>query len=78
MTLSSRAYIQRMAEKYLPKPLETYAMCATPCDKTIVEHYEAALEARKESVTAVGKEFREQYARPHTVRHLAFRLCFSI
>ena len=45
-TLSSQAYITRVAEEVLPKPLEEYRPMHTPSGPTLLKDYEAALEAR--------------------------------
>lgn len=45
-TLSSKAYITRVAEEVLPKPLEEYRPMHTPSGPTLLKDYEAALEAR--------------------------------
>ena len=43
MSLTSRAYIKRIAEKYLLLELEKYPSYSTPCDNSIVSAYEEAL-----------------------------------
>ena len=40
--VSSKAYTQQMAAKYLPKPLEEYPKYHTPCAKDLVEAYDEA------------------------------------
>ena len=60
VTLSSRAYIERISKKYLPKKVEEYPKFDTPCDKSLVLHYEEALEARRSG--AINTALRESYA----------------
>ena len=62
VTLSSRAYIERIASKYLPHALDHYPTYAVPCDKSIVTSYEEALSARVEIRASADKAFLEQYA----------------
>ena len=40
LSLSSRAYIERISKKYLPKKIEEYPKFDTPCDKSLVLHYD--------------------------------------
>ena len=62
VTLSSRAYIARMAEKYLPLPVAQYPSYKTPSDKTLVSDYESAFSARLETLASASKEFVTNYA----------------
>ena len=62
VSLSSRAYIARMAEKYLSRPLEKYPHYSTPCDKSIVGVYEDALSRRAETRVAANSTFIGEYA----------------
>ena len=62
VTLSSRAYIARTAEKYLPQPVHQYPKYSTPCDKSLVADYEAALAARQETLASTPKEYITDYA----------------
>ena len=45
-TLSSRAYIERIVAKYLPKPLASYPTYSTPSDAKLLQHYRDALDRR--------------------------------
>ena len=45
-TLSSRAYIDRLCDKYLPQPLSSYPTFDTPCAPDLRKHYEVALQDR--------------------------------
>ena len=62
VTLSSRAYIARIAEKYLPNAVDSYPKYSTPCDKTLVTNYEEALESRTVIRASAAKKFLENYA----------------
>ena len=61
VTLTSRAYIERIADKYLRKPLADYPLFDTPCEKNLVKHYEEAAAARRDGV-AINESLRESYA----------------
>ena len=61
VTLSSRAYIERIAARYLPNPVESYPRFNVPSDKTLVASYEQALEARRNNAT-IDLKLRESYA----------------
>ena len=61
VTLFSRAYIERIASKYLPKPFNDYPPYDTPCDKSLVQYYEEAVEARRNG-DAVNATLRDSYA----------------
>ena len=45
-TLSSKAYLERIAKEVLPKPLSEYPKYSTPCSIDIMKHYEAAIANR--------------------------------
>ena len=62
VSLTSRAYIARIAEKYLPRELKLYPTYVTPCDKTIVSAYEEALSLREKTRASAGRAFLEKYA----------------
>ena len=62
VSLTSRAYIERMVLKYLPEAaLESYAHYDTPSDASLTLAYEAALEARRSEAPPDSK-FKEAYA----------------
>ena len=61
ISLSSRAYIERIASKYLLKKLDEYPIFDVPCDKSIVQHYEDAL-SRRRSGSMADKVFQAAYA----------------
>ena len=61
LTLSSRAYIDRIAKKYLSKPLGDYPPFDVPCDKSILSFYEDALSARRDG-KPLNKSLQESYA----------------
>ena len=62
VSLTSRAYIKRIAEKYLLLELEKYPSYSTPCDKSIVSAYEEALSSRVEIRSSANRSFLEAYA----------------
>ena len=45
-TLSSRAYIERIAAKYLDRPLESYPKYTTPADPKLAAFYQRAVDQR--------------------------------
>jgi hypothetical protein len=49
-TLHSRAYIERIAAKYLARPINQYPQYDTPCSKDILKDYENAVDKRAESM----------------------------
>ena len=61
VTLSSRAYIDRMVKKYLPGELNSHPTYDTPSDATLTQAYEAALDAKRKGVE-VGFALKEVYA----------------
>ena len=61
VTLSSRAYIERIALRYLPDPIESYPTFKVPSDRELVVSYELALEARRNN-SPVDVQLRETYA----------------
>ena len=62
VSLTSRAYIARIAEKYLLHDIKSYPPYVTPCDKTIVSAYEEALSSRVEIRANAERTFLEKYA----------------
>ena len=69
VTLSSRAYVQRMTARYLGAP-EKRPAAPTPCDRRIVEHYEEAVQRRRDSAAAASAELQKAY--PSKVGALIF------
>ena len=61
VTLSSRAYIERIAAKYLPKPLASYPKFNVPSDRELTNSYELALNARRNG-EPVETTLRDSYA----------------
>ena len=63
-TLHSRAYIERVAKKYLTKPIESYPKYDTPCSKDIIKDYEEALLTRTETtITPEMQALKASYPR---------------
>ena len=61
ITLSSRAYINRMIERYLHSP-ESRGPTSTPCERRIVADYEEAIQLRREpQSSAADAALREAY-----------------
>ena len=56
-TLSSKAYLERIAKEVLPKPLSEYPKYSTPCSIDIMKHYETAIANRHN----VSEELRKSY-----------------
>ena len=61
VTLSSRAYIERISLRYLPQPVESYPVFQVPSGKELITNYELALDARRNGGT-VDEALRESYA----------------
>ena len=47
-TLSSSAYIRKICEEMLPKPMSEYSKVTTPCSPDIMSMYDRAVESRHE------------------------------
>ena len=56
-TLSSRAYIERVAKEELDKPLSAYPQYDTPAAPDLYKHYEAALASRADVDPALAKSY---------------------
>ena len=60
VTLSSRAYVRQMTERYLDSPGD-HRETPTPCDKRIVQHYEDAVQLRRTTPASPPVAGRQEY-----------------
>ena len=62
ITLSSKAYVEQLATKYLPEPADSYRKMSVPAPATMVGAYERAVACKRDPQCESPKALVESYA----------------
>ena len=62
ITLSSKAYVQQLAAKYLPDPIDSYRKLSVPAPATMVGAYERAVACKRDPQCESPRRLVETYA----------------